>query len=277
MKLLPHLATALLLTVHAMQAQTVILWNNTPPPRGVVFREETSIRLDGGKFFLDIKDQTLGGSANALIRDTVDRTWVTTDTQKVEVITSSRNISFSLGGNTQPKEEAGKLTGKKLTGKKVNHHWTFALADRAKPEPAEETALKQFAGYTDGIEALGLLYGNKPRKVGETWKPDLGDLKKTGPDIDADLECKLDSIGTEGGDRVAHISVTGHLFANLGNQGKLQLAVNAVITRSLRDMIDTDIQINGNFKFDGAFGKGDSNAEITAPLKFSRTLKAAKR
>ena len=84
-------------------------------------------------------------------------------------------------------------------------------------------------------------------------------------------------IKTQGDDTVARISVTGRLSVSLGGNGVLQLAINGIMHRSLRDMIDLDTEVNGNFRYAGEFGKGGSNAEITAPVKLTRTVKVLSR
>ena len=275
---------AVLLVLSAqLSGQTVTLWNSNPPPNGRVTREELTMTLEKGSLLLDVNNQTLHGIANALVRDSIERQIVGTDQQKIEVLDSSRSIRFSFGNvDSPPKEEAGKLFNKKLLGKRTNGHWTYTLAGKQQPEPAEATALKQFAGYTEAIEAFGLLYGTQPRKVGETWKPDISAMKKLTTNIDADLECKLEDVKSQGGDQLAHISVKGRFFAGIGNGANVQVAINGVIERSLRDMVDLSTEVNGNFRYTGELGKGKdgqkaNDASIEAPVKISRTVKIVKR
>ncbi len=175
------------------------------------------------------------------------------------------------------------MLGKKLLGTKADDRWTFTLASKQKPDSAESTALRQFAGYTEAVEYFGLLYGTTPRKVGETWKPDLSVLKNAPLLVDADLECKLEEITAKEGDQIAQISIKGHLFVTVNDNGKLQVAINALVHRSLRDMVDLDTAINGNLKYHGAFGKakegqkGGTDADIEAPLTLARTVKIVKK
>jgi hypothetical protein len=201
----------------------------------------------------------------------------------VEVLDSARSFRLSFGGQGgEPKDDAGHLLNKKLLGTLDEGHWSFTLASKQKPDSAEATALRQFGAYTDAVRAFNLLYGAKPRKVGETWKPDLSALKKAAPQVDADLECRLEKIDPQGGDQIAEISIKGHLFANINDNGKLQVAVNAIIHRSLHEMVDLDTAINGNLKYHGAFGKPKENqttgaeADIEAPVTLSRTVKILK-
>jgi hypothetical protein len=109
--------------------------------------------------------------------------------------------------------------------------------------------------------------------VGDTWKPDVSAVKLANPEIDASLECKLEDLKTQGDDTVARISVTGRLSASLAGNGVLQLAINGLIHRSLRDMIDLDTEVNGNFRYSGQFGKSGSRAEIVAPVNLTRTVR----
>ncbi len=263
--------------------QSVILSNTSPPRAGLTLREEIVIKLENGTFSLGIGKQSLAGSANAMINDIFERVIVTADQQKVSVAESSRNIRFTIGTQSEPKDVAGHLLGKKLVGKKANGHWTFLL-DKQKADATETTALKQFAGYTEFTEVLGLIFGPNPHRVGESWKPDLRALKKSALPLDADLECKLEEVAEYNGERCAHITVKGHFIGVLENGGNLNITVNGNIYRSLRDLVDIVTEFTGTFKYSGAFGKGTngqpgSKAEIEAPLKLKlkRTVKVEKR
>jgi hypothetical protein len=277
-------ALLLMLVPSLVEAQSVVLWNKMPPKPNETFREEITIRLEGGTLSLGLGNGAINAAASAHIHDIAERTYTSTDQQKVDILDSSRNIHFSFGGQAgEPKDEAGHLLGQKLLGAKVNNRWTFTLASKRKPDDAQATALKQFAGYTEAVEAFGGLYGPTPRKVGETWKPDLSALKSTDAKIDADLECKLEEVKPQKDDQIATISIKGHLFAAVGDNGKLQIAINALIHRSLHEMVDLDTAINGNLKYHGAFGKtgenqkGGAEADIEAPLTLTRTVNVAKR
>jgi len=278
------LAVLLLLLAPAIApAQSVVLWSKTPPKPNETFREEVTMRLEGGTLSLGIgKGGALSAAANAHTHDIVERTYTAPDRQKVDVLDSSRSIRFAFGGMAaDPKDDAGHLLNQKLLGAKSQDRWTFTLASKRKPNDAEATALKQFAGYTEAVEAFGALYGATPRKVGDTWKPDLSALKSTGVKIDADLECKLEEVKPQQNDQIATISIKGHLFADVGDKGKLQIAINALIHRSLHLMVDLDTAINGNLKYHGAFGKagenkGGAEADIEAPLTVTRTVGVVK-
>ena len=186
------------------------------------------------------------------------------------------SASASAAATAIPRTPRAICSAKNSPARKSADRWIFTLTGKQEPDAAEASALKQFTGYSEAVEALGLLYGTEPRKVGETWKPDISPVKQANPDIDADLECKLDDIKPRDGDTVAQISVTGRLTANIKNGGSVQLAINGIIHRSLRDMVDLDTEVNGNFRYTGKFGKGDSKAEITAPVKLTRTVKVGK-
>ncbi len=277
-------ALLLMLAPSLAKAQAVVLWSKTPPKPDITFREEMIMKLEGGTLSLGIGNGgALSAAANAHTHDIVERTYTAPDRQKVDVLDSSRSFRFSFGGQgADPKDEAGHLGGQKLLGTKAENRWTFTLANQRKPDSAEATALKQFAGYTEAVEAFGALYGAAPRKVGETWKPDLSALKNLGAKIDADLECKLEEVKPQQNDQIATISIKGHLFADVGEKGKLQIAINAVIHRSLKEMFDIDTAINGNLKYHGAFGKGKEDqkggpeADIEAPVTLARTVSIVK-
>lgn len=277
------LTALLLLSPGFAVAQAVILANDAPPKPGLSLREEMTMKLEGGTFSLGIGSTAMTGAANAHTRDIVERNYSSPTQQKVEVLDSARSFRLSFGGQGgEPKDDAGHLLNKKLLGTQSEGHWSFSLASKQKPDSAEATALRQFGAYTDAVRAFGLLYGATPRKVGETWKPDLSALKKAAPQVDADLECKLEKVDAQAGDQIAEISIKGHLFANINDNGKLQIAINALVHRSLHEMVDLDTAINGNLKYHGAFGKPKENqktgteAEIEAPVTLSRTVKVLK-
>jgi hypothetical protein len=272
------LAAMLILMTSLSPGQSVVLSNTNPPRTGLTLREEIVIKLEKGTFSLSVGKQSLDGSTNAMINDIFERVVVSADQQKVTVKESSRNIRFSIGTQSEPKDVAGHLLGKNLVGKKANGHWTFLLADKQKADAVETTALKQFAGYTEFTEVLGQIFGPNPHHVGETWKPDLRALKKSTLPLDADLECKFEEVIEHNDERCAHITVKGHFIGTLDNGGNLNISIDGNIYRSLRDLIDIDTDFTGTFKYSGAFGKGangqpGSKAEIEAPLKLTRTVK----
>ncbi|MCE9520013.1 MAG: hypothetical protein K8R87_10740 [Verrucomicrobia bacterium] len=277
MKFLLTFITTITLATAPGFGQSVILWHDDAPKPGTLLRETTQIDLVKGVFSLNVNQQKLLGSANAMVREKIIRSYVSAMEQKIEVLDSARNFRFSFGSSngvkSEPKDTAGHLLGKKLTGKKVGTHWVFTIAGKSEPDSAEASALKQFTGYCEAVDSLGLLYGTQPRKIGETWKPDISTLKKSIPEIDADLECKLEDVKQQEGDTVARIAVTGRLTASLGKDSSVQIAINSIIQRSLRDMVDLETVINGNFRYTGQFGKSGGEAEITAPVKLTRTVK----
>lgn len=277
-------AALLLATPTFAGAQAVVLGSTAPRPPGFSAREEMTIRLENGTFSLGLGGAAMSGAASAHTHDIVERTSTSPTQQKVEVLDSARSFRLAFGAqSTEPKDEAGHLLNKKLLGTNTDGHWTFSLASKQKPDSAETTALRQFGAYTEAVQAINLLYGTTPRKIGDTWKPDLSALKKAAPKVDADLECKLEDVKEDAGDKIAQISITGHLSAVINENGKLQIAINAVVHRSLRDMVDLDTAINGNARYNGAFGKPKegqktgAEAEIAAPLTLKRTVKVLKR
>ena len=261
-------------------SQPEVLWKKDAPAAGFTTREDLTIKLEDGTFKLGIGDKAVAGVAKAFIHDNATRIQQSDGKLDAEVHESVRNIILSFGTSKgQSKDTPGHLTGKKITGEKVDGHWKFHLAGKAKPEAAEATALKQFAGYTEIIEALGQLYGPTPRSVGETWKPNLSDMKKTAVALDADLLCKLESISEQDGDRIARISVSGQMTGDVGQGNSVNIKISGIILRSLRDMVDTELEMSGTFKYDGIFGKNadtGAKAEIVAPLKLKRTVKVVK-
>lgn len=256
-------------------SQSVILWKNESPPAGFTTREELTLNLDEGKFKLGIGDKGVVGTARAFVHDIVTRTQLGVGEQEAEVGESVRNIVFSFGKKGEPKDTAGHLAGKKITGGKIDGHWKFGLVGKKKTEAAEATALRQFAGYTEFVEALGLIYGEEARKVGDVWKPDLSAVKKVYVGLDVDLLCKLEDVSEKDGDRIARISVKGHLGGEVAAGSNVRVEISGTISRSLRDMIDTDLEMSGTFNYTGAFGKSSAlgaQAEISAPLKVRRTV-----
>jgi hypothetical protein len=280
MKILPLLPVLATLSLQFASAEQVVLANASSATNGVTHREDTSIRLVEGKFSLALGENTMAGTANAYLHDVVERACPTPDSQKVNVLDSSRNILLSFGTkSSNPKDQPGQLAGKKLVGKKANNHWTFEIAGNSKPTTEEAKALHQFAGYTEFSEVFGLLYGTEPRNVGDTWKPDLSLLKKYAPDLRASLSCKLEEVTEHHGVRCARVSIEGTVTGKLGNNSKVDIEINGSVFRDLQNLIDADMDLAGTFKFNGAFGKGangGSNAVITAPLKVKRTVKVEK-
>ncbi len=283
MKSIFILAVVIIVTLTGTgRSQSVILSNTNPLRAGLTLREEVLIKLEHGTFSLAVGKESLSGTANAMINDIVERVIVSADQQKADVRESSRNVRFTIGLESTPKDEAGHLLGQKLDGKKVNGHWVFNLANKQKAAAAETTALKQFAAYIEFTEALGLIFGPNAHRVGETWKPDLRALKKSALPLDADLQCKFEEVTEHKDERCAHITVSGHFIGALDNGGKLNITINGNIYRSLRDLVDIDTEFTGTFKYSGAFGKGangqpGAKAEIEAPLKLTRTVKVEKR
>jgi hypothetical protein len=273
---------ALFLGTTSAFPQGEILRNSEPQAAGFSTKEDLTIRLEDGTFRLGVGDKAVAGTARAFIHDNATRTQQGGDRLAVEVHESLRNIVLSMGtgGKGKPKDTPGHLTGKNITGSKVDGHWKFNLASKEKPEAAEATALRQFAAYIEVIEALGELYGPNPRSVGDTWKPDLSALKNTAVAMDADLQCKLEEVSEKDGDRIARISVSGQLTGEVGQGNNVSIKIAGTILRSLRDMVDTEMEMSGTFKYNGIFGKNadtGAKAEIAAPLKVKRTVKVLKR
>ncbi len=257
-------------------AQSVVLTDSNLQRAGLNFHEETTLELEEGKFALQLGENTLAGAAQAFLTDIADRKFLTEDKQIVDVLSSVRTIHFVFGSKSHPKEEPGRLQGKKITGTRSEGHWSYVLASGQKPNDAEAKALKQFAGYTEFTEAFASLYGSTPRQIGETWKPDLSALKKTPSGLEADIECKLDELVEHDGVNCAKLSLHGTLSGTIGESNTVKLGVSGVVFRNLRDFVDADLVLTGTFKYVGAFGgtegKSNSRANIEAPLSVKRRV-----
>ena len=280
MKLLLPAAFLAVLSLAPLSAQQVILSNGTPAVAGRTLREDTTIRLSAGKFKLGLGDKGIVGTANAYLHDVVERTPTGADAQKAHVLDSSRNILLSFGSkNAEPKDQPGQLAGKSLIGQRADQRWKFELADKSKPSTEEAKALHQFEGYTDFCDALAHLYGTQERRIGETWKADLSALKKSAPDLDASLTCKLEEITEHGGARCARVSIQGTVTGSVGAGGDVNIQITGQVFRDLQQFIDAELDLAGTFKYKGAFGKGDNAAAATveAPLTLKRTVKVQKR
>ena len=252
---------------------------STAPPAGQKLKEDTAIRLKDGKFTLALGDKALAGAANAFLHDKVERTLVSADSQKIAISESLRNIALSFGGKGgEPKDQPSVLAGKKITGTKTGHRWSFAFADAHKPTTEEAKALNQFAGYTEFSEVFSQLYGTEPRSVGDSWKPDLSSLKHYAPDLNAGITCKLEDISDHGGVRCAHVTVQGRISGKYGDSAKVDIEISGSVYRDLIHFIDAEMDLTGTFKFEGALGGGGKNAAgsfISAPLTLKRTVKPA--
>lgn len=258
-------------------SQSVVLSDSHQQRIGLTFHEETTLQLKEGKFSLLLGENTLAGAAQAFLKDVIDRKYPAEDKQLVTVINSVRTIHFAMGSKSHPKEEAGHLQGKQLTGSRADGHWSYGLASGQKPDDAEAKALKQFTGFTEFTEALGSLYGSTPRQIGESWKPDLSALKKTPSGLEADLECKLEEIVPHEGESCARVAIHGKLTGTLGANNTVRLDISGNVFRNLRDLVDADLELTGTFKYIGAFGgsegKSNSKANIEAPLMVKRIVK----
>ena len=259
------------------RSQDIILARPEAPPAGFTTTEDLTLQLDGGTFTLGIKDKTVSGNASARIHNLLDRTRISPDEQAIKVLESTNNIVLGFGKLSQPKAQEGHLAGKDLVGKKVNGHWVFELAGKAKADGNQRKALHQLEGYIEVVEALEKLYSSTPHKVGDIWKPDLSALKKSPVQLDSELQCKLEEVMEKDGDQIARISIEGHLAGALEDTAKVNLDISGRILRSLRDFVDLELELTGTFDFTGSLGKpGGPTTQIKAPVLIKRTVKVAK-
>lgn len=286
MRIFLCLLALLLAPVGSVRAESVSLWKDTKPKRGLVLEEQAAIELKDGKLRMMLGSLVLAGAANALLRDSIVRSFKGADEQEIEFRDSTRSILFSFNGKpSDPKLSGGQLQGKTLLGRRDREDgaWKFTLVGAAKPSPAEQTALKQFSGYTTAIEALALLYaGDHPRQIGEPWKPDFTALTQAVPNVAVEVECRVDEIVKVEGDECAKIAVIGLVKGTFGKANSVDVQIKGTILRSLCDYIDLETDLAGTFKFKGQLGKTDpdkpgSEAVIEAPVTFKRTVKVVKR
>lgn len=267
-------------------AESVILWRDAKPGRGLKLDEQAVVELAGGKLRMALGNLVLVGSANALLRDSLVRAFTGVGEQQIDFRDSTRSIVFTFNGKpSDPKLSGGQLAGRKLIGKRdpEGGQWRFAFADGRKPSPAEQTALKQFAGYNTALEALAYVYaGDQPRRVGEPWKPDFSGLTRAAPKVAIDVECRVDEVVRIDGDERAKIAVIGLVKGTFGQGNSVEARIKGTIVRSLRDSIDLETDLTGTFQFKGRLGGSDpdkpgSEAVIEAPLMFKRKVKVVDR
>ncbi len=267
-------------------AESVILWTDAKPKRGLKLEEQAVIELTDGKLRMALGNLVLAGSANALLRDSLVRLFTGGGEQEIDFRESTRSIVFTFNGKpSDPKLSGGQLSGSKLIGKRdpEGGPWRFAFADGRKPSPAEQTALKQFAGYNTAMEALAYVYaGDQPRRVGEPWKPDFSGLTRAVPNVAIEIECRVDEVVRIDGDERAKIAVIGFVKGTYGQGNSVEARIKGTIIRSLRDYLDLETGLTGTFQFKGRLGGSDpdkpgSEAVIEAPLAFKRTVKVVDR
>lgn len=273
------------LPLATLRAESVVLDSALKPRRGLKLEEVAAVKLEKGALRLVINGNYAAGEVGADIGDKLLRTFTGPDDQEVRFDESKRAILFSFGKSpAPPKSEAGKLTGRTLTGSRRTGQWEFELGGKeakTPPDPAVVKAVNQFEGYTRALEIFPYLYGTERRKVGEPWKPDLSAVTQALPGVAVEVECKVEELLRQEGIECARIAVLVVAKVDIPKVGSFDANLRGTILRSLDDNLDLDTQLSGTLKFKGFFGKDLNNptteARAEAPVSFRRTVKVVKR
>lgn len=264
----------------------VVLWSQHQPAAGLRLAETTTIEMKSGQAQMIAGGLPLKGTATALLRDRLTRSFESADEQIVEFTECTRNIVFSLGGKPgDMKDHAGQLAGKKVRGtREAARAWKFVFAG-AKPSSAEESALRQFSIFNIAIDSVASIYGAEPREIGKPWRPDFSAFSKLYPGIAVTIDCRLDEVADRDGDQHAKIAIGGLVTARFGGND-IEARFAGFIVRSLRDQIDTEVDLNGTLRLQRKPDKakeeekGPADAveiSLTAPLTLKRTVKVTGR
>lgn len=267
----------------ADNAQRPVVLNKAQPFRfNTTIREKREILVENGRSKQVNAKETTEVSTRYVQRLNLVRRIAGAGAEEVRVSEFLGELSHFRAGPGQsppPNERLSSLMGRTLRVRKNNAGWVYEIVE-GKPTPEERQTLDHLA-YTAGLlDLLSVCIGNEPRKLGETWQPDIPTPrgKAAGQPVLKEVSCIFARLDAQPDASLATLVISGVLSLErpMGYNSHVDITFEATLVRRLSDMLDLETKITGTYVLKGEAniaGAGKTQLDFNYPFTLNRTLK----
>lgn len=229
------------------------------PPVGKTRTKEMTMEMKEAALNIEAAGQKMEGTMSR--KDTKVETLETLSAGKARriLVSSTGEGTMVMNGQEQPAPEPkDPLVGVPVILELKDGKWTAALESGAATPELEKELDKVVKEYTKDDDLA--MYGDKPRKPGDKWDVDPKTLSNFGDaqDLTGSFNVEFVEVKEVQGVRCAVLKTLFDVAGDADTDDatgapamKIKLKGEALVHRSLADLIDVDGKITGNMAIDG--------------------------
>jgi hypothetical protein len=246
------------------------------PPVGTVGTKISSMRMVEVPMKMTVGSQTLEGTATQN-QDGKETYEVLSETKVRRVIVSHESSGkMSINGNEQPTpDKPESLLGLPVILERSGDQWSASLENGETPTKEQQDRIDKMIEEAQR-ESDFQMYGDAPRKIGDKWNVDPAKLLNFGDaeDVAGDYTVEFTELKDFQGVRCAVLKGTFDFKGKTGAEADamdMRIKGEVVSVRSLPDMVDLDVNMNGTVTFSGSPGQ-DMEIQIEGPITVTEKI-----
>ncbi|RYD48101.1 MAG: hypothetical protein EOP85_04245 [Verrucomicrobiaceae bacterium] len=245
------------------------------PPVGTVTKRESSMVMKDSVLKVQAGPQEVEGTSSH--EGSSKETFETVSADKVRRVIISRKSGgkMTINGNDQPTgEKPEPLEGLPVLLERKDGKWTASLESGEQPDEDQKKGLdKMVEEITRNTDFQ--MYGDTPRKVGDKWEVDPATLTSFADsrNLTGDYSVEFVAIEEFQGTKCAVLKATFEMAGEMDSEGnpeplKMTLKGTALAKRSIVDMVDLDVVVDGTVSLKGSPAE-NVQLEVTGPIRIT--------
>ncbi|MEO5917712.1 MAG: hypothetical protein ABIS50_26005 [Luteolibacter sp.] len=229
------------------------------PPVGTVVTKETTMKMLNAPMTVKAGPRELEGTATQTTSD--KETIETLAKDKVRRVISSRKTTGKMtvnGKDQETPEKEDPLEGIPVIVERKGGKWSATLESGETPTPDQQKGFGKITKEMDRDSDFET-YGDAPRKIGDKWSVDPGKLLNFGnaENVTGTYDVELIEVADFQGVRCAVVKAKFDFKGTSesedgGTPMDMHLVGEAFSHRSIADMIDLDVEVNGTMTISGS-------------------------
>ena len=252
------------------------------PATGTLLTEDSSNTMDGATWKAKIDDQDIIGSMTQQQLSKITREILAANKLRYVLASKTTTGRTKINGkeNAAPQKK-DPLEGIPVILERKDGKWSASLEHGDHPSAKQQAALNKLVAAAEKDSDFGM-YGDTPRKPGDKWDVDPDKLTDFGDAEGLTGKCRVEflEIMKFRNVRCAVLKATFDLKGKTqdlddGSKMDIHLKGEAITHRSIADMIDLDVVVDGMFTTDGS-PKPQMTMHMEGPIRVAATMTVQK-
>ncbi|RYD17614.1 MAG: hypothetical protein EOP88_25655 [Verrucomicrobiaceae bacterium] len=244
------------------------------PPVGSVLTRVSSMSMEDSVLKVQAGPQEMEGTATqkGSSKETIEA--LSADKVRRVVISKKSGGKMTINGNDQPTgDKTDPLEGKPVLLERKDGKWTAGLESGEADADQRKSLDKMAEEITRNSDFQ--MYGDTPRKIGDKWDVDPSKLMSfaDSKNLTGSYSVEFVSVEEFQGTKCAVLKATFEMNGEIPSEGegapmKMTLKGTAVSKRSIADMLDLDVDVDGTMTVKGSPAP-NVNLEVKGPVKIT--------
>lgn len=248
------------------------------PAAGTVATKDTTMVMADAAMKVKAGPQELEGSATQTESGRETLEILSRDKVRRLLVSKKAGGEITINGKVQPTpKKADPLEGLPVILERSGETWTASLESGAKPGPEQQSRVNKMAKDA-GRDSDFQMYGDTPRKPGDKWDVDPSKLLSFGEaeDVTGTYRVEFVEVKDFQGVRCALLKATFDFKGKTESKGDkapmdMEMKGEAISHRSIADMIDLDVEINGTMTISGS-PAANVTMHVEGPTKITEKI-----